>query len=81
VNDWHGTANERANFLKRATEIPAEFLDNLDACEAVSRAAAGQRPWPLVAIGKGAAKALVSAIRLDGASLRDDDQGAWRHCP
>ncbi len=79
VNEWLAAANERASLLKCATEIPAGLLDNTDSCEAIARAAAGQRLWPLVAIGKGAAKTLVSSVRLDGSSIRDDDQSAWRH--
>lgn len=79
VNEWLAAAKERANLLKRATEIPAGLLDNTDACEAVARAAAGQKLWPLMAIGKGAAKTLVSSIHLDGTLIRDDDQAAWRH--
>lgn len=79
INEWGAAANERASLLRRASQIPAGLLEDPEACEAVARAAAGQKLWPLVAIGKGAAKTLVSSIRLDGASIRDDDLPAWRH--
>ena len=79
VKESVAAANERAALLKRATEIPSGLLDNQDACDAVKRAAAGQKLWPLVAIGKGAAKTLVTSIRLDGASISDADQMAWHH--
>jgi very-short-patch-repair endonuclease len=79
VTEWVSVGAERAALLKRATEIPAGCLNNADACEAVARAAAGRRLWPLMTIGKGPAKALVNSIRLDGASIRDDDQAGWRH--
>src|SRR5205085_10175556 len=70
VRESHAADKERANLLRRATEIPAGFLDNPDACEAVRRAATGQKLWPLVAIGKGQAKTLVNGVRLDGVSIR-----------
>jgi hypothetical protein len=54
-------------------------LENEDARDAVTRAASGQRLWPLVSLNKGNAKALVQKIRLDGGLVRDDDQEAWRH--
>ena len=35
--------------------------------------------WPLVSVGKGDAKALVGAIRLDGSPLKDGDAQGWKH--
>jgi very-short-patch-repair endonuclease len=70
---------ERAQLVRRSVELPDGLIDNTEAREAVSRGAKGQRLWPLMALGKGAAKALVSEIRLDGASLRDEDIEGWRH--
>ena len=65
--------------LKRSVELPEGLIDNDDACAAVGRGSAGQKLWPLVALGKGAAKALVGAIRLDGAHVRNEDIEGWRH--
>ena len=49
-------------------------------CQSGGRsAAAGQKLWPLIAIGKGDAKSLVNAIRLDGTALRDSDANRWQH--
>ncbi|HVX91769.1 MAG TPA: AAA domain-containing protein [Xanthobacteraceae bacterium] len=70
--DWAG-------LLGRAVELPEGLLDDEDAQAAIGRAAGGQRPWPLIALGKGRAKALVAAIKVDGACVRDDDTQAWRH--
>lgn len=70
---------ERAQLLRRSVELPDGFIDNEDVREAISRAAKGHKLWPLMAIGKGAAKALVGNVRVDGASPREEDAEAWRH--
>jgi very-short-patch-repair endonuclease len=70
---------DRAALLKRSVDLPTGFLDNDDAKAAVGRAAVGQKPWPLFAIGKGNAKALVDAIRVDGMALKDGDTNGWQH--
>ena len=70
---------ERVKLLRHSVELPDGLIDNADACEAVSRAAKGQKLWPLMALGKGPAKALVGAIRLDGATVREEDIEGWRH--
>jgi very-short-patch-repair endonuclease len=71
--------NERAQLSRRSAAFPEELLDNDDAREAVARGGKGERLWPLVGFGKGPAKTLVSAVRLDGAPMRDDDKEGWRH--
>ena len=38
----------------------------------------GAKLWPLMALGKGTAKALVSSILLDGAPVREGDIDGWR---
>jgi very-short-patch-repair endonuclease len=70
---------ERAGLLNRSVELPDGLMDNADACEAVSRGAKGQKLWPLMALRKGTAKALVGAIRLDGSPVREADIEGWRH--
>ena len=70
---------ERAQLMRRAVTVPQTLLNNFDAMDAIARAAAGQRLWPLVAIGKGEAKALVAGIRLNGGPLKDSDAQSWQH--
>jgi very-short-patch-repair endonuclease len=70
---------ERAQLMRRAVTVPQALLDNFDARDAIARAAAGQRLWPLVAIGKGEAKALVAGVRLNGGPLKDTDAQSWQH--
>jgi very-short-patch-repair endonuclease len=79
VDEWASVDAERAALLKRSVELPSGLIESADAYEAVSRAAAGQKLWPLMTLGKGAAKALVGSIRLDGRPIKEDDQGGWHH--
>ncbi len=79
IEEWGAADAERVKLLRRSVELPDGLIDNADACEAVSRAANGQKLWPLIALGKGTAKALVGAILLDGAKLSDEDIEGWRH--
>lgn len=79
IAEWAAIDAERAQLLRRSVELPDGLIDNSDAREAVSRAAKGQKLWPLMALGKGAAKALVSGIRVDGAPTKEEDAEAWRH--
>ena len=64
---------ERAQLMRRAVTVPEGLLDNFDARDAIERAAAGQRLWPIVAIGKGEAKTLVAGIRVNGGPVKDTD--------
>jgi very-short-patch-repair endonuclease len=70
---------ERATLLTRSVELPEGLIESVDACEAINRAAKGQKIWPLMALRKGTPKALVAAIRLDGAPVREEDIEGWRH--
>ncbi len=79
IAEWEAVDAERAALLRRSVELPDGLIDNADACDAISRGAKGQKPWPLMALGKGAAKALVRAILLDGAPVKDEDIEGWRH--
>jgi very-short-patch-repair endonuclease len=79
LGEWASLDEERVQLARRAVELPQGFLDNNDAREAVARAAAKERLWPVFAIGKGPAKALVGGIKLDGAGMREDDTEGWRH--
>ena len=79
IDEWAIVDSERAALLKRSVELPEGLINNDDACAAVSRGATGQKLWPLMALGKGGAKALVSAIHLDGSAVRDGDIEGWRH--
>ena len=79
INDAAKVDAERAGLLRRSVELPTEILNNQEAQAAISRAATGQKPWPFIAFGKGEAKALVAAIKADGAVVRDGDTETWRH--
>jgi hypothetical protein len=79
IAEWTAVDAERAALLKRSVKLPDGLIDNGDACDAVSRGGKGQKLWPLMALGKGTAKALVSAILLDGAPIREEDINGWRH--
>jgi very-short-patch-repair endonuclease/transcription elongation GreA/GreB family factor len=70
---------ERAQLMRRAVTVPEGLLDNFDAREAIARAAAGQRLWPIVAIGKSEAKTLVASIRVNGGPVKDTDAAIWQH--
>jgi hypothetical protein len=59
IAEWAAVDVERAALLKRSVELPDGLIENTDACGAVGRGAKGQKPWPLMALGKGTAKALV----------------------
>jgi hypothetical protein len=79
IDEWTIVDSERAALLHRSVELPEGLIDSDEACAAISRGATGQKLWALMALGRGAAKALVSAIRLDGEPVRDEDIEGWRH--
>jgi hypothetical protein len=79
IEEWGNVDAEWVKLLSHSVELPNGLIDNADACEAVSRAAKGQKLWPLMALGKRPAKALVGAILLDGATLGDENIEGWRH--
>jgi len=79
LKEWASLDSERVELARRSVELPPGFLENDDAREAVTRAAAAERLWPLFSIGKGAAKALVASIKLDGRLVREEDVDGWRH--
>jgi hypothetical protein len=65
--------------FKRSVDLPPSILDNDDAKAAIGRASTGQKLWPLLAIGKGDAKALISDVKLDGMPLKEGDTNGWQH--
>ena len=79
LSEWTELDSQRVELARRSVELPPEFIANRDAREAVLRAASGDRLWPILAVGKSAAKTLVNAIRLDGAPVSEGDVQAWRH--
>ncbi|MFZ3351461.1 MAG: AAA domain-containing protein [Xanthobacteraceae bacterium] len=79
IAEWAAVDAERAQLVRRSVELPDGLIDNNDAREAVNRGAKGQKLWPLMALGKGAAKAFVGEIRIDGASLKKEDAEGWHH--
>ena len=79
LKEWASLDAERPALARRSVEMPPGLLENGEAREAISRAAAGERLWPLFSTGKAAAKTLVTNVRLDGTSVREGDVNAWRH--
>ena len=79
INEAAEVDAERGGVLRRSVELPTEILDNEEARAAISRAVAGQKPWRPISLGKGEAKALVAAIKVDAAAVRDGDTETWRH--
>jgi hypothetical protein len=77
--EWTELDAQRLELARRSVELPSGLLDSDDALAAISRGAQGKNLWAPITLGKGAAKALVNAIRLDGASVRDGDVEGWRH--
>lgn len=69
----------QVELLRRSVELPPNLLDNHEARGAIMRAAAGQKLWPLIAFGKSEPKALVAAIRIDGAAVPEGDTISWVH--
>lgn len=79
AKEWRSAADERGALLRRPVDMPDGLVDDEEARGAVTRAASGQRLWPLVSFGKSGAKALVSRIRMDGGVVKEDDLEGWRH--
>jgi very-short-patch-repair endonuclease len=77
ITEWVAVDEERAALLRRSVQLPDGFIDNAYACDAVGRGAKGQKLWPLMTLGKGAAKALVAGILLDGSPVREEDSEGW----
>lgn len=67
----------RADFLKRPVEMPEEALASADVRKALERAAQSGKPFGLLAVGQGAAKAHVAAIRVSGVEPQTPDD--WAH--
>jgi very-short-patch-repair endonuclease len=79
IAEWVSLDADRPALARRSVELPPGLLENGEAREAINRAAAGERLWPIFSTGKAPAKTLVAGIRLDRVSVRDDDINAWRH--
>ena len=79
LKEWASLDADRPALARRSVELPPGLLENGEAREAINRAAAGERLWPLFSTGKAAAKTLVANIKLDGTSMREGDINAWRH--
>ena len=80
INEAAEVDAERAASVAPFGRVAVEIFDNEEAQAAISRAVAGQKPWSLISLGKGEAKALVAAIKVDGAAVRDGGRrDFWRH--
>jgi very-short-patch-repair endonuclease len=76
-HDIDTLAAERAAFLKRPVEVPAELLADTRALEGIARAAETGKPFGLMAFGASEARARLSAVRVAGLPATDAD--AWKH--
>ncbi len=76
--DWTEAQAARASVLAAAVELPPALIDDAEGREAVARGARGEKLWPLLALGKGGAKARVAAVRARGAPVREADAAAWQ---
>jgi very-short-patch-repair endonuclease len=79
LREWAALEAERVRLARRSVELPSGLLDDEDARKAIFRAAKGERLWPVFSVGKGSAKTLLNAIKVDGAALREGDVDGWRH--
>lgn len=79
LGEWGLLEAEVSELASRAVDLPQGLLHDENAVQAVRRAASGEKLWPLLSVGKKAAKALVDAIRLDGLVVAADDIQGWRH--
>jgi len=67
----------RQAFVARPVEVPPDVETDPKFVDTVARAAAGKRPFGLLAIGKGELKARLDSVRVDGLAPRD--AGDWSH--
>ncbi len=63
---WRQVEAERARLAGPAVELPPGILDDAEARAAIARARRGERLWPLVSLGHGAARERVAAVRVRG---------------
>ncbi len=63
---WREVEAERARLAGPAVELPPGILDDAEARAAIARARRGERLWPLVSLGHGAARERVAAVRVRG---------------
>ena len=79
INEAGELSSTHAELLRRPVELPPGLLRSQDARAALSRAAAGKKLWSVTMFGKAEAKALTSAIRLDGNPVDERDRNSWIH--
>jgi very-short-patch-repair endonuclease len=79
LREWAALEAERVRLARRSVELPPGLLEDDHARKAIFRAAKGERLWPVFSMGKGSAKTLLNAIRVDGVALREGDVDGWRH--
>jgi very-short-patch-repair endonuclease len=79
LREWAALEAERVRLARRSVELPRGLMEDDFARKAIFRAAKGERLWPVFSMGKGSAKALLNAIKLDGALVGEGDVDGWRH--
>ncbi len=75
--DFWAVEAERARLASFAVEIPERLLDDEAGRGAVARAAAGERPWPRLSLGRSLSKDLVADIRVRGRPP-GEDEALWQ---
>ncbi len=68
---------ERTRLVPFAVDVPDAVLDDEVARAAIARAAAGERLWPRLSLGRSVSKDLVAAVLVRGAGP-GDGQDAWQ---
>lgn len=67
----------RTEAVRQAVTLPPGLIDDPEARAAIDRGARGERPWPVLTLGRAGPKARLAAVRMRGAPLRDGDAPAW----
>jgi very-short-patch-repair endonuclease len=79
ISEWDSVETEWVAQAGRTIDIPGGLLEDEEACKAITRAANGERLWPLLSLGKGQSKALVELVTFDGKPIREQDTTIWNH--
>ena len=73
---FRAVEGERTRLVPFAVELPDALVDDEAARAAVTRAAAGERTWPRLSVGKSQAKELVAEVRVRG-RWPEADRDLW----
>jgi very-short-patch-repair endonuclease len=79
VSEWKDVEAQSARLAEHSVQLADDLLHDDFASDAIERASKGERPWPILHVGRSASKALISEIKLDGMAPRSGDVEGWRH--